>query len=77
VSNRYPWVSFYTARKYFFTPAVEEQGYSARGGIFDTCIKQADFASRKGGAAVDNEVRGCLNRNQFIELMILMARYLL
>ena len=38
-SNRYPWVSYYAARKYFFEPFVTLGGYSVDGEVYDVLVR--------------------------------------
>lgn len=38
-SNRYPWVSYYTARKYFFEPFVTLGGYSVDSEVYDSMVR--------------------------------------
>ena len=71
VSDRYPWVSFYTARKFFFNSALV-QGFGVKNTIFDLSIKSADFNKGKAVVVHDN----VLNRFQFIEWIILLAKYI-
>ena len=40
-SARYPWVDYYSCRKYFFRKAVLEQGYGISISVFDQCVKAA------------------------------------
>lgn len=40
-SKAYPFISYTAARKFFYMPAIQEQGFSADIGVFDTVLKQA------------------------------------
>ena len=69
-SDRYPWVSFYTARKHFFMDALV-QGYGVKNTIFDLSIKAADYNRGDSSSVVHD---GVLRRYQFIEWVILLSK---
>ena len=76
-SKSYPWVSFQTARQSFFIPAIVKQGWNIEQGIFDTIIKEAHSSNNRRRPAVQSDDPKTLNRAQFIELMVLLARAIL
>ena len=42
-SPRYPWVTFYVARKEFYEKVVMQKGYSMDKRTFDTAINQSNY----------------------------------
>ena len=70
-------MSFQTARQSFFIPAIVKQGWNIEQGIFDTIIKEAHSGNNRRRPAVQSDDPKTLNRAQFIELMVLLARAIL
>ena len=66
-SDRYPWVTFYCARKHFLKKIC--YGYSLDKRFLDIALKEADQADH------NNLVR-VLTRSKFMALIVILSKYI-